>query len=69
MSSVAKSMGAALRPETMRENDWKIIDELRDTCQKQEARETFYPFFQSCGVCHGYIFSESTQAVHRQFGW
>jgi hypothetical protein len=51
----------------MTDKDWELIDELRQQLKDHEARDTFYPFFQNCASCHGYIFGESSD-VYRQLG-
>ena len=71
MTSPLKAAGATFRPElAMKEADWQVIDDLLDACQAHEKRDTFYPFFQHCGECRGFIFGESKSiAVRRQLGW
>ena len=67
MENIVKAVGSAFRPE-MQDAEWEIIDELCADCEQHEARETFFPFFQGCGSCHGFIFNVESTDVQRQLG-
>jgi hypothetical protein len=66
MAQTVLSVGAAFRPELM-ESDWLIINELRTACIQHEQRDTFWPFFQGCGECRGFIFGRERSDVEKQF--
>ena len=53
----------------MEDGDWENIDALRQSCRAQELADTWYPFFQNCPACKGYIFGKSEMGdVAKQFG-
>ena len=67
--SPMSSVGATFHPDMpdLMDKDWVIIDSLREACLEQERAETFFPFFQGCGMCHGFIFGDCTD-MSRQLG-
>ena len=53
----------------MEDDDWENIDDLRRSCLDTECRETWYPFFQNCTSCRGFIFGKSDMCdVAKQLG-
>jgi len=53
----------------MQEEDWEVVEELSAACHAVERQDTFYPLFQGCAICKGFIFGESVATdVKRQLG-
>ena len=66
MENMVKAVGATFAPK-LHEDDWQVIEELRTACYAHEAKETFFPFFQNCGVCRGFVFGRDDD-VQQQHG-
>jgi len=69
MATVVRAVGASIRPDMAEMDiDWATIDALQRACAKLESVDTFFPFFQTCGICHGFIFGCDEADINKQFG-
>jgi len=66
MAAIVCAIGKSMRPDLVC-GDIEIAEKLYFECQLVEDDQTWFPFFENCGKCRGFVFDRNTSGFVRQF--